>query len=89
MRYNSIVDKLYTGAQFMGAEVLYSYHGYDFIWNKAKAESNLKKHGVSFELACQAILNPILLMEEVSEAAKRGGPSSVIRCRSDSPDPYT
>lgn len=50
----------------MGKEVLYSFHGYDFIWNKGKAESNLKKHGVSFEEGCQAVLNPIQMMEDVS-----------------------
>ncbi len=30
-----------------------------FEWDEAKAESNLRKHGVSFRLATQALLDPL------------------------------
>jgi len=32
---------------------------YHFEWDPIKAESNLKKHGVSFEEACEVFLDPL------------------------------
>jgi uncharacterized protein len=55
----------------MGKEVLYSYHGYDFTWDKDKAKNNLRKHGISFEEACQAVLNLIQVVEDVSEEGEQ------------------
>jgi uncharacterized DUF497 family protein len=55
----------------MGKEVLYCYHGYDFTWDKQKAENNLRKHGISFEEACQAVLNLIQVVEDVSEEGEQ------------------
>ena len=34
---------------------------YEFEWDNAKAESNLKKHGVSFEEAVTAFADPLSL----------------------------
>ena len=34
-----------------------------FIWSKKKAEANLKKHGVSFEVAARVFNDPILYVE--------------------------
>ena len=33
-------------------------HGYDFVWDPAKAKQNLQKHGVSFERAASVFLDP-------------------------------
>ncbi|KFD27435.1 BrnT family toxin [Sphingobium yanoikuyae] len=35
-----------------------------FSWTTAKAESNLKKHGVSFETATRAFADPFALSEQ-------------------------
>ena len=35
-----------------------------FTWNAAKAESNLKKHKVSFETAARAFADPFALSEQ-------------------------
>lgn len=35
-----------------------------FSWHSAKAESNLKKHGVSFETATRAFADPFALSEQ-------------------------
>jgi uncharacterized DUF497 family protein len=35
-----------------------------FEWDPAKAESNLKKHGVSFELAMRAFADPLARTEQ-------------------------
>ena len=50
----------------MGRVILYSYHGYQFTWDVEKAEKNRKKHGIAFEDACQAVINPIQLVEDAS-----------------------
>jgi uncharacterized protein len=34
---------------------------FQFEWDKAKADANVSKHGVAFELACSAFLDPNLL----------------------------
>ena len=39
-------------------------------WDSDKADSNLKKHGVSFEEAATALLDPIALAQE--DAASKG-----------------
>jgi hypothetical protein len=58
----------------MGSVILYSYHGYHFTWDVEKAEKNVKKHGIAFEEACQAVINPIQLVEEAShEEEERWG----------------
>lgn len=38
--------------------------GIRFSWNAAKAASNLKKHGVSFETATRAFFDPFALTEQ-------------------------
>ncbi len=50
----------------MGKDVSYRYYGYDFVWDEDKARANIKKHGVSFEEACQAVVNPMQVVEEAS-----------------------
>jgi len=33
----------------MHKDIYYELHGHRFVWDKTKAESNLTKHGISFE----------------------------------------
>jgi uncharacterized DUF497 family protein len=49
------MDNVYT--LFM--DVLYRYEGLEFVWNIHKAASNIEKHGVRFEQACEAFLDPL------------------------------
>ncbi len=44
----------------------------DIEWDSDKADSNLKKHGVSFEEAATALLDPMALVQE--DAASEGEP---------------
>ena len=45
-------------------------------WDPEKADSNLKKHGVSFEEAATALLDPMALAQE--DAASEGEPRWVL-----------
>jgi uncharacterized DUF497 family protein len=41
-------------------DVVHEWNGIRFVWNRDKAESNLRKHGVSFEAACEVIFDPFV-----------------------------
>jgi uncharacterized DUF497 family protein len=45
-------------------DVLFVYHGQSFVWDSEKASTNVVKHGVSFELACQVFFDPLIRMED-------------------------
>jgi uncharacterized DUF497 family protein len=38
----------------------YSLHGIRFEWDRNKSESNLRKHGIAFENACEVFFDPFL-----------------------------
>jgi len=38
-----------------------------FIWNEAKASSNFRKHGASFQQAAEALLDPFVRTDDVEE----------------------
>jgi uncharacterized DUF497 family protein len=40
--------------------VKYTLHNVAFEWDNQKAATNLRKHGVSFELACESFFDPFL-----------------------------
>ena len=42
----------------------YSLHGIRFEWDSNKAETNLRKHGIAFEKACEVFFDPFLRMME-------------------------
>lgn len=48
-------------------DVRYSFRGLLFEWDQVKARTNLKKHGVSFETACEAFLDPLLLLKDAGD----------------------
>jgi hypothetical protein len=48
----------------------------DIEWDADKADSNLKKHGVSFEEAATALLDPMALAQD--DAALEGEPRWVL-----------
>lgn len=53
--------------------VRYTLHGIAFEWDSRKAAANFRKHEVSFELACEAFLDPFVcyLDEEVVDGELR------------------
>ena len=40
-------------------DVLYRYAGLEFVWDVHKAASNIEKHGIRFEQACEVFLDPL------------------------------
>jgi uncharacterized DUF497 family protein len=40
-------------------DVLYRCDGLDFVWDVHKAASNIVKHGVRFEQACEVFFDPL------------------------------
>jgi len=47
-------------------DVRYALHGQTFERNIAKAAANLRKHGVSFEKACEVFFDPLLRLADAS-----------------------
>ena len=43
-----------------------------FEWDERKATSNLEKHGVSFELACEAFFDPFVFLVDDDEEYVEG-----------------
>ena len=41
-------------------DVVHRLNGIDFVWDRAKAQVNLQKHGVSLELACEVFFDPFI-----------------------------
>ena len=41
--------------------IKYVYQGITFEWDSHKEKSNFRKHGVSFEVACKAFLDPLVM----------------------------
>jgi uncharacterized DUF497 family protein len=53
--------------------IKYTLHNITFEWNRQKAEANLRKHNVTFELAFEAFFDPFVhyLDDEVVENETR------------------
>jgi uncharacterized DUF497 family protein len=53
--------------------VSYSLHNIVFEWDSQKANVNLRKHGVIFELACEAFFDPFIfyLQDETVNGDRR------------------
>jgi uncharacterized DUF497 family protein len=45
-------------------QIKYVLHGINFEWDGKKAAANLRKHKVSFELACEAFFDPFVFYIE-------------------------
>ena len=54
-------------------DVHYVLHNIQFEWDRAKAEANLIKHKVDFEVACEAFFDPFVyaLEEELLDDESR------------------
>jgi uncharacterized protein len=49
-------------------DVEHSYQGILFEWDGDKAETNLGKHGISFEAACEAFFDPFVFVTDQETA---------------------
>jgi uncharacterized protein len=47
--------------------VPYSFRGLNFEWDRDKAKVNLKKHGVSFEAACEVFFDPLVKIRDAGD----------------------
>jgi uncharacterized protein len=47
-------------------DVLFLHHGQQFIWDAEKAATNLAKHGIRFEAACDVFLDPLVRSADAS-----------------------
>jgi uncharacterized DUF497 family protein len=43
-------------------DVAYRLTGIDFVWDREKAKSNLRKHGIVFETACEVFFDPFICL---------------------------
>jgi uncharacterized protein len=41
-------------------DVVHRLNGIDLVWDRAKAQANFQKHGVSLELACEVFFDPFI-----------------------------
>ncbi len=41
-------------------DVVHRLNDIDFVWDRAKAQANFQKHGVSLELACEVFFDPFI-----------------------------
>src|SRR5689334_2859514 len=48
-------------------DIFYERNGQTFSWNAEKAATNLRKHGVSFEKACEVFFDPFLRILDASD----------------------
>lgn len=51
----------------MSRTVRYRLRGVTFEWDTAKASSNLLRHGVPFELACEVFFDPFIRVTDAEE----------------------
>ena len=47
-------------------DIAFLYQGQRFLWDVDKASSNIEKHGISFEEACQVFFDPLLHVEDAT-----------------------
>lgn len=43
-------------------DVVHQRNGIRFVWDRGKADLNLRKHGVSFETACEIFFDPLVCL---------------------------
>ena len=71
----AVLTCIYIVYTMKNVDVRYSYRGLAFEWDGEKASANLRKHGVSFETACEVFLDPLL---RVKDSGDRDGQTQVV-----------
>jgi uncharacterized DUF497 family protein len=54
-------------------DVAYTLHEIRFEWDRRKAETNLRKHKVSFEAACEVFFDPFIRVAELGSSRASDG----------------
>jgi uncharacterized protein len=52
-------------------DLFFLYRGQHFIWDTEKASSNLDKHGIAFEKACQVFFDPFVRLEDATDQGEQ------------------
>lgn len=47
-------------------DLFFLFHGQRFVWDSEKAATNVQKHGVRFEVACQVFFDPFIRILDAS-----------------------
>ncbi|HEX3471099.1 MAG TPA: BrnT family toxin [Silvibacterium sp.] len=47
-------------------DIGFLYQGQRFVWDSDKAASNVSKHGIAFEMACEIFFDPFIRLEDAS-----------------------
>jgi uncharacterized DUF497 family protein len=45
-------------------DIVFLYQGQRFVWDSEKATTNIGKHGVSFEKACEVFFDPFVMLDD-------------------------
>ncbi|MGD0522404.1 MAG: BrnT family toxin [Terracidiphilus sp.] len=65
--FEHALDKgIYNVYTLVEMDLYFLYHGQRFVWDSEKASINVRKHGVSFEVACQVFFDPFIRVEDAS-----------------------
>jgi uncharacterized protein len=72
-REESVLTTYIHGGKILLGDVVHQHNGIRFVWDRWKAENNVRKHGVTFETACEAFFDPLihLLRSEVLGGEER------------------
>jgi uncharacterized protein len=54
----------------MNRTVRFVFRGVTFEWDADKAASNRQRHGIPFELACEAFFDPFLRIVDIDEVTE-------------------
>jgi uncharacterized protein len=47
-------------------DIHFLLYGQRFVWDAEKASTNIGKHGISFETACQVFFDPFVCLEDAT-----------------------
>jgi uncharacterized protein len=50
-------------------DVIYTLHEIEFEWDERKSKTNLRKHKISFEAACEVFFDPFLRVVDAGTVA--------------------
>jgi uncharacterized protein len=48
-------------------DICFLLHGQQFLWDSEKASSNISKHGVRLESACQVFFDPFVRIDDATD----------------------
>jgi uncharacterized DUF497 family protein len=72
-RKENVLTTYIQGGKILLGDVVHRRNDVHFVWDRWKAENNVRKHGITFETACEAFFDPLihLLRSEVLGGEER------------------